>query len=91
MTTVAGTVPATPTARTRDERNTTMPRPTRWYVTATVACWDAAACDYCEIDLDHYSPEETAEAAEDDAREAWSDHGYNPETVRVRPFEWVAD
>lgn len=64
---------------------------TRWSVEATICYWDNLVGDYVEIDLDHDSSEETAEAAEDDAREVWSDHGYNPETVKVRPFEWVDD
>jgi hypothetical protein len=59
---------------------------TRWYVTATVTYWDSAWGDYTEVSLDHYPKEETAEGAEDDARESWSDHGYNPEKVTVKPF-----
>jgi hypothetical protein len=66
--------------------NTATANPTRWYVTATVTYWDHAWGDYCEITLDHYSREATAEAAEDDAREVWSDHHHNPDRVTVRPW-----
>jgi hypothetical protein len=40
-----------------------------------------------EIDLDVDVRAEDAAAAEDDARERWSDHGFNPETVRVRRLD----
>jgi hypothetical protein len=40
-----------------------------------------------EIDLEYWSAEPTAADAEDDARIAWSDDGYFPETVRVRAWE----
>lgn len=40
--------------------------------------------DEIEIDLDVEVRAESAEEAERDARERWSDHGYNPETVSVR-------
>lgn len=63
-----------------------MPR-TTYYCTATVTEWNAGTQDYDEIDLDHYSSEPTAEAAEADAREAWSEHGLSPEKVRVRAWE----
>jgi hypothetical protein len=66
-------------------------RPVRWTATATVTYWDRACGDYVEIDLDHDSTSETAEEAEDEAREAWGDHGYSPEKVTVRPFEWLDD
>ncbi|MGA0336606.1 MAG: hypothetical protein ACO3O3_13145 [Ilumatobacteraceae bacterium] len=61
----------------------------RWCVEATVGYWDDSIADFVEIDLEHYSPEETAEAAEDDAREVWSDHGHAPETVTVRPYSLI--
>lgn len=57
---------------------------TRWYVTASVVYWDNG--DYTEVSLDHYSKEETAQDAEDDAREVWAEHGYNPENVIVKPY-----
>lgn len=41
-----------------------------------------------EIDLDLDVRADDAEAAEYSARAQWSDHGYNPETVRVRLVEW---
>lgn len=63
-----------------------MPRNTRYYCTAEVAAWNAAAQDYDEVSLDHYSSEPTPEAAEDDAREAWSEHGLFPDAVSVRPW-----
>lgn len=44
-----------------------------------------------EIDLDLDVRAVDAEAAEYDAREQWIDHGYNPETVRVRMIEWRDD
>jgi hypothetical protein len=56
----------------------------RWHVEAVVSYWDHLVADYVEIDLDHYSTEKTSEGAEDDAREVWSDHGHNPESVKVR-------
>jgi hypothetical protein len=65
--------------------------PIRWSVTATITYWDRACGDYVEIDLDHDSRAETAEEAEDEAREEWSDHGHNPDRVIVRPFEWIDD
>lgn len=37
-----------------------------------------------EIDLDVEVRAATAEEAEHDARERWSDHGYNPDRVTVR-------
>jgi hypothetical protein len=40
-----------------------------------------------EIDLDIDVRAETAEEAEYCARERWSDHGYNPETVSVRKID----
>ena len=64
---------------------------TRWYVEATVVYWDDLIADFVEIDLEHYSPEETAEAAEDDAREVWADHGHSPESVTVRPLKLPED
>lgn len=60
---------------------------TTYYCTATVTAWNPGEQDYDEVDLDHYSSEPTAEAAEADAREAWIEHGYNPEKVRVRAWE----
>ena len=63
-----------------------MPR-TTYYCTATVAAWNPGEQDYDEVDLDHYSSEPTSEAAEADAREAWNEHGYNPEKVKVRAWE----
>lgn len=56
-----------------------------WYCEATVTYWDRSIGDYVEIDLDHYSRETDREAAEDDAREVWMEHGNSPETVTVRP------
>jgi hypothetical protein len=40
-----------------------------------------------EIDLDVEVRAESAEEAEHDARERWSDHGHNPETVSVRKID----
>lgn len=60
---------------------------TRWYCNATVTYWDHNFGDYCEVELDHYSKMETKEDAEDDARESWSDHGYNPDKVSVKKYE----
>jgi hypothetical protein len=40
-----------------------------------------------EIDLDHETRAASAEDAEDDAREVWSDHGFNPEKVIVRKID----
>lgn len=37
-----------------------------------------------EIDLDVEVRAATADEAEHDARERWSDHGYNPDRVTVR-------
>lgn len=59
---------------------------TKWYVTATVTYWDRTEGDYTEVELDHYSNESTPEAAEDDAREAWGDHGHSPELVTVKTY-----
>lgn len=56
---------------------------TSWYCTAKIEYWDRMEGDYVTIDLDHYSRAATREEAEYDARESWSDHGYNPESVRV--------
>lgn len=71
----------------RIARGTVPPAPPRgWYCTATIAQWNAAAGDYDEIDLDHYSRAASPEAAEDDAREVWGDHGNVPEKVTVRPL-----
>lgn len=57
-----------------------------YYCTASVTYWNASEQDYDQIDLDHYSRAENAEAAEDGAREEWSEHGHNPEKVNVRPL-----
>lgn len=40
-----------------------------------------------EIDLDTDVRAEDAEAAEDYAREEWSDHGCNPDRVKVRRLD----
>lgn len=56
-----------------------------WIVSATITYWDHACGDYASIDLEHLSRELTAAEAEDDARETWSEHGYSPENVTVRP------
>lgn len=40
-----------------------------------------------EIDLDVEVRAATADEAEYDARERWSDHGYNPDRVNVRRCE----
>lgn len=40
-----------------------------------------------EIDLDADVRAEDAEAAEDYARERWSDHGHNPDRVKVRRLD----
>lgn len=62
------------------------PRPPRgWYCEATIVEWDAAAGDYSEVYLDHYSREVDPRAVEDDAREAWGEHGQIPEVVTVTP------
>jgi hypothetical protein len=58
----------------------------RWSVTALVAEWNPATGDYDEIDLDHEPRAYDAEEAEDLARDAWSDHGHNPDRVKVRPL-----
>jgi hypothetical protein len=55
-----------------------------WYCEASVASWNAAAGDYDEVYLEHYSAEPGPESAADDARETWIEHGYNPERVKVR-------
>lgn len=59
----------------------------RWYVTAQIVAWNHAAGDYDEIDLDHDTRAHDADEAEELAREAWSDHGYNPDRVTVRPID----
>lgn len=59
----------------------------RWSVTALVAEWNPATGDYDEIDLDHEPRAYDAEEAEDLARDAWSDHGHNPDRVKVRPLD----
>jgi|688.fasta_scaffold83744_5 hypothetical protein len=65
--------------------------PIRWSVTATVTYWDHASCDYVEVELEHESTAQMSGDAEDEAREAWSAHGYSPDKATVRPFEWIDD
>jgi hypothetical protein len=59
----------------------------RWSVTALVAEWNPATGDYDEIDLDHEPRAYDAAEAEELARDAWSDHGHNPDRVKVRPLD----
>lgn len=56
---------------------------TRFYCTATIAQWNHAAGDYDEIDLEYFVVEYDAATAEEVAREAWIEHGYNPDRVTV--------
>jgi hypothetical protein len=59
----------------------------RWSVTALVAEWNPVTGDYDEIDLDHEPRAYDAAEAEYLARDAWSDHGHNPDRVKVRPLD----
>lgn len=59
---------------------------TTFYCTATIEYFDRREGDYVKIDLDHYSKSISVEEAEYDAREVWSEHGYNPETVNVSAY-----
>ncbi len=59
------------------------PMPATFYVTSVVHQWNRLWDDYDQIDLEHFSKAATAEEAEQDAREVWSGHGYNPERVTV--------
>jgi len=63
-----------------------MPR-ARWYCEGTVLRFSPAFGEMEEVDLEWWSAEPTAEAAEDDARVAWSDDGFFPESVKVRAWE----
>ena len=51
---------------------------------AIVATWNPGWGDYDEVMLDTRVRAETAEEAEEIARDRWFEHGYNPDRVKCR-------
>lgn len=55
-----------------------------WSCSATILEYDPVFGEYVDCEIDHDTRAANEEEAEDDAREAWSAHGHNPDRVKVR-------
>lgn len=66
---------------------------TKFYCCATVETWSAYYGDYVVTSYEAYVTASSSEDALDQAREDWSQHGYNPDdglvTVAAVPAEYA--